>query len=1207
MIPTVTYFSDILVKVLLHSLWQASIAGLLVWAVLRLVPARRANLRYGVCVAGLGTIVLATFVTWSTLDLKTGVRPDNAPVVFAESNLESSNQATALPSPTRQPQASDWSASPQQTESPYRQLTPFLSVLWLCGACLMLVRGLIGQVAARVWFASSSAENPSDAAPLKSVVDELCARFGLRRTVSVVVTDRLLVPAVLGTLWPVILVPPAMLTNTPLDQWKIIIAHELAHVRRWDAVFSLIQLVVESLLFFNPAVWWLSRQIRIEREACCDALAAEVCGQPLSVARALVDVASSVAKTAPTPGQPWRPGLQPATLAFADPSHDGDLSERVRRLVNPEKAPRSKISWLSLGIVSLAILIVGVLLQRGTDMAVQAAAKWMSPKERVEKLVQLEAERNGNIVPAAEGPVANDSRQEEATEDGKPGQIAVHLVVKTDDGSDVTPKMNLHSTSISGNHSLGKALGSPSEATPEYRKTLYYSPCQLRLGATQPGLATAVSPIVTLMPGDKEKTVELILKKGATVEIAVRNEQGEALPDAGIRYYTQITLRGSSSGLSGGEYQVNERGRWKMEHVGSAEYSFAVQSPGYQRYEFKREFPEPVQISEDNPLVVTLKKAQPTPVRVVENSTGQPIAGARMRITHRQSSAGGHGYGFNRRWDRPSRWDDYGVTDVDGRAVLDQLEDGTTYSFAVVADGYGIEMLDAKPGQPELTVKLSPPVTLTGKVTGAIERLEKQTEPGKTGYRFAAYSYLGQSYDETSWADVDDDGNYKIEGFSVGKHVVLRLPDEGHRIHLKEGVNKLDLEIKPAAGPDSVPRREVIIRLTGIPADAPARGTIYVSWQHPTVQWADAQNGPMPVKENEIRLTAAVGAQLHIGENGLVGYRIAEQDQIPILAGTGPQVISVPATAAGGIHGVITRADGQPAERGFVTIFATQLPKSEKNHQRINPSSSSGGSQYLRTVPLGGRYCVLAREETPAGNFWAVSEEVTVDENNPIAQVDIRLPAGRDLTLKTKDERGRPVVGQMVNLEVSFSLKSDPNAGFAYHITTETDATGTAKFKGLSADQPLGPVRLRLTAITKANPYVGTVTPIDLNRTIELKLTKGLAVSGVLIDSKSGKPIPDAELRIVPGQFDKATFKDNIRTKTDSKGQFHFSGLEPLEYTGYVEEASPKGTIVTAVGPVGLSFQTPPGVVPFTLDANSTKPLRWEVVIHPNGKLRPLD
>ena len=90
------------------------------------------------------------------------------------------------------------------------------------------------------------------------------------------------VPTVIGWLRPVVLVPASALAGMTPQQLEAILAHELAHIRRHDYLVNLLQTLVETLLFYHPAVWWLSRRIRIERENCCDDLAVSLCGDPVT-------------------------------------------------------------------------------------------------------------------------------------------------------------------------------------------------------------------------------------------------------------------------------------------------------------------------------------------------------------------------------------------------------------------------------------------------------------------------------------------------------------------------------------------------------------------------------------------------------------------------------------------------------------------------------------------------------------------------------------------------------------------------------------------------------------------------------------------------------------------------------------------------------------------------------------------------------------
>src|SRR5213076_1329469 len=133
----------------------------------------------------------------------------------------------------------------------------------------------------------------------------------------VVETTLVDVPMVVGWLRPAILLPVAALASLSTTQIEAILAHELAHIRRHDYAVNVLQAIVETLLFYHPAVWWLSNRIRVEREHCCDDVAVALFGNPLQYARAL------------TRFEELR--LDPAHALLA--ANGGSLLTRIRRLV----------------------------------------------------------------------------------------------------------------------------------------------------------------------------------------------------------------------------------------------------------------------------------------------------------------------------------------------------------------------------------------------------------------------------------------------------------------------------------------------------------------------------------------------------------------------------------------------------------------------------------------------------------------------------------------------------------------------------------------------------------------------------------------------------------------------------------------------------------------------------------------------------------
>ena len=138
-----------------------------------------------------------------------------------------------------------------------------------------------------------------------------------RRLIRIVELPHVDVPLVVGCLRPIVVLPIAAISQLNAAQVEAILAHELAHVRRHDYLVNLMQTLAETLLFYHPAVWWLSARIRDEREHCCDDVAVAVCGDPVGYAAALAEL------------EAWRSG----ELSLAAAATGGSLLNRVRRIL----------------------------------------------------------------------------------------------------------------------------------------------------------------------------------------------------------------------------------------------------------------------------------------------------------------------------------------------------------------------------------------------------------------------------------------------------------------------------------------------------------------------------------------------------------------------------------------------------------------------------------------------------------------------------------------------------------------------------------------------------------------------------------------------------------------------------------------------------------------------------------------------------------
>jgi len=244
---------------LLHFLWQgAGIAFALAVAFLFL---KSAKTRYAwACIAMLAMplVFTATFV-WSLPPEPTALR---VPLFFTRVQPTGSAVMGTSHEPVR--------------------IDP--NSLWMIGVGLLYGYRMLGWIAAQRLRRRGVCAAPSE---WQSRAVELGARIRLTRPVALLESALAETPVTIGVWRPVILMPLGLLAGLPGAQVEAILLHELAHIRRHDYLVNLLQAVVEGLLFYHPATWWVSRAIRREREMCCDDVAVAAAGDALTYTRAL--------------------------------------------------------------------------------------------------------------------------------------------------------------------------------------------------------------------------------------------------------------------------------------------------------------------------------------------------------------------------------------------------------------------------------------------------------------------------------------------------------------------------------------------------------------------------------------------------------------------------------------------------------------------------------------------------------------------------------------------------------------------------------------------------------------------------------------------------------------------------------------------------------------------------------------------------------
>lgn len=341
---------------LLHMVWQGGLVAL-AYALAR-VGLRRSTpaVRHGAALAALlllALLPLATFLAiWAT-----------PPVV---------------PDPARSPIAMH-GADPVQSDgwiAIVPTAMPWLLAIWGLGVGALATRSAIGwNRLRRLVRTGTRALDPA----WQRRIETLKTRLGLTAAIRIFSTDAVSSPIVTGCFRPVVLVPLSALTGLPPEQLEALILHELVHIKRWDLWVHRLQFFLETLFFYHPAVWWVSRTLNDERESCCDATVIAVTGDRFGYARALAGMESIRS------GYP-----QPALAASG-----GSLMSRIRNILNPapstSRSPLSTAAW-SLPALGLAVALVATTSVIGDTTRMltplwmpQSVTQWSSEFEEASK------------------------------------------------------------------------------------------------------------------------------------------------------------------------------------------------------------------------------------------------------------------------------------------------------------------------------------------------------------------------------------------------------------------------------------------------------------------------------------------------------------------------------------------------------------------------------------------------------------------------------------------------------------------------------------------------------------------------------------------------------------------------------------------------------------------------------------------------------
>jgi len=329
--------------VLLHFVWQATVLYCAWRLISTLTPFRSPQARYGGALATLLLILVCPAVTFGLLDVRdlpTATRvehlaDDSMLGLVLGSGAESdgaveANNTLAVPG----------QLAAEQTVSPYSltnfalltvQIQPYLMLAWTAGVIVLGLRLCVGYLGT-VWLRRVGLVS-IDSDLLVRYAD-LATRLNLLHLPPIAFSRRVGHAMTVGLLRPMVLLPAAWMTEISPEVLEAVLAHELAHIRRQDLWINFLQRVAETIFFYHPVVWWISSEIRREREICCDEMAIDALGQRLNYAKSLEHVAT---------WQVEHPRGMLAAHFLGD--RQGQLIGRVRQILGISTPQAGERSW----------------------------------------------------------------------------------------------------------------------------------------------------------------------------------------------------------------------------------------------------------------------------------------------------------------------------------------------------------------------------------------------------------------------------------------------------------------------------------------------------------------------------------------------------------------------------------------------------------------------------------------------------------------------------------------------------------------------------------------------------------------------------------------------------------------------------------------------------------------------------------------------
>ncbi len=319
----------------MHSIWQILLITTIAGILQATLQASKAKLRYNILVAAIAFTVLITSFTFLYYYSNSSREVEYAINANPVTSIENSTINTeAVVSVKESNKILSFAGLNDFVENNLYTIV----ILWLVGMVMALLR-LLGNIS-YIYYLKNKLNFPVDEY-WENALSSIANKLDVKKKIAILESALVRAPIVIGHLKPMILFPIGAINRLSMEEVESIIAHELAHVKRNDYIINILMNVAESIFYFHPAMWWLSAQIKVEREHCCDDIAIEALGSPINYAKSLVAVQEM---------SYYSPQL---AMAFATKENKSQLAVRVNRLISK---PSRAININEKGIASIMVL-----------------------------------------------------------------------------------------------------------------------------------------------------------------------------------------------------------------------------------------------------------------------------------------------------------------------------------------------------------------------------------------------------------------------------------------------------------------------------------------------------------------------------------------------------------------------------------------------------------------------------------------------------------------------------------------------------------------------------------------------------------------------------------------------------------------------------------------------------------------------------------